>query len=59
MCFLTRAQDISWSNTPIYQTFRQLYPVWQPSPTREISNRTAENFRVMYGTPWSKIPSTD
>jgi hypothetical protein len=43
MCFLTRAQGIGWSNTPIYPAFRQMYPVWQPSPTREISNRTAEN----------------
>lgn len=27
MCFLNRAQDIGWSNTPIYQFFRKQYPV--------------------------------
>ncbi|KAF1970635.1 hypothetical protein BU23DRAFT_600770 [Bimuria novae-zelandiae CBS 107.79] len=26
MCFLNRAQDIGWSNTPIYQFFKRQYP---------------------------------
>ncbi|KAF2681407.1 hypothetical protein K458DRAFT_444652 [Lentithecium fluviatile CBS 122367] len=26
MCFLSRAQGIGWSNTPIYQSFRRQYP---------------------------------
>ena len=33
MCFLNRAQDIGWSNTPIYQFFKRQYPVgriWTP-----------------------------
>jgi hypothetical protein len=27
MCFLNRAQDDGWSNTPLYQFFRRKYPV--------------------------------
>lgn len=27
MCFLNRAQDISWSNTPIYQYLKRQFPV--------------------------------
>ncbi|KAH6642301.1 hypothetical protein C7974DRAFT_327439 [Boeremia exigua] len=26
LCFVTRAHDIGWSNTPLYQTFRRTYP---------------------------------
>jgi len=27
MCFLNKAQGLSWSNTPIYQRFRRRFPV--------------------------------
>ena len=60
MCFLTRAQSIGWSNTPIYQTFKRQFPVSQleVSSMTHLTPRTEGLRRLQSARRGSLYPDT-